>query len=486
MNGLHLCEAAIHKQFRSRDVAAVVGGEKHHSLGDLIGCPEPAERNAIGNHLLTLLAHFCRSQQLTQSGRVDGAWAHRVHANAASLQVRCPCPRKRTDRGFGGAIHTPVGQPFTGNDGRIQDDRRTVRHERKRLLPREQEAFHIDVEDRVIVLLGYLAEGGKLRPTGIREDNVEPALLPLDLREEAIEIYKARHVSLYAGHIYSDLLDRRSQLPFTAARDEDVRAFVHTLLRRRQANAAIATSNEGNFAFKFVHVFLSSHQSLSYCEDDPAEGAALNQVTQSISRFGQREGLSHDRFDRAGLKQRDESIPGVSPGRLRLSEQYEALDAGPLPDQIGDVNGGLATCRIPQCCEASVQRQRSERLRLLGFRMIGRAGDGVFCAQGTRQLCHRVADRSADRRCQHGFACLKTSEGERHLRGKIRDRHPCGAHVVDTLGYQAQAFLPYGKPLTVGSILKNAIRPSEHHTCTDRQVRSASFLHHARSFAAED
>src|SRR6267378_5920653 len=173
---------------------------------------------------------------------------------------------------------------------------------------------------------------------------------------------------------------------------------------------------------------------LSDCEDDPAERAALNQVTQSISRFGQWEGLSHDRFDRAGLKQRDDSIPGVSPGRLRLSEQYEALDAGPLPDQICDVNGCLAACRITQCCEASVQRKRSERLaqdvttdpvdhhvcavtacdtthavaqrldrgindlmeserlRLLGFRMIGRAGDGVFCAQGTRQLCHRVAD----------------------------------------------------------------------------------------------
>ena len=35
--GLHLCEAAIHKQLRSRDVAAVVGCEKHHGLRDLIG-----------------------------------------------------------------------------------------------------------------------------------------------------------------------------------------------------------------------------------------------------------------------------------------------------------------------------------------------------------------------------------------------------------------------------------------------------------------
>src|SRR6266849_5963929 len=48
LNGLHLCEAAIHKQFRSRDVAAVIGGEKHHGLGDLIGRTAPAERNTGG------------------------------------------------------------------------------------------------------------------------------------------------------------------------------------------------------------------------------------------------------------------------------------------------------------------------------------------------------------------------------------------------------------------------------------------------------
>ena len=39
-SGVHgyLCEAAIHKQFRAGDVAAVVGCE-HHGLGNLIGCP---------------------------------------------------------------------------------------------------------------------------------------------------------------------------------------------------------------------------------------------------------------------------------------------------------------------------------------------------------------------------------------------------------------------------------------------------------------
>lgn len=35
-HALDLCETAIHKQFHSRDVAAVVGCQKHHGFGDLI------------------------------------------------------------------------------------------------------------------------------------------------------------------------------------------------------------------------------------------------------------------------------------------------------------------------------------------------------------------------------------------------------------------------------------------------------------------
>src|SRR5439155_13403204 len=95
-----------------------------------------------------------------------------------------------------------------------------------------------------------------LRPTGIREHDVEPALLPLDLCEEAIEIAQVRHVASYAGHISSDVLDRCRQLRITAPRDEDVGAFVHELLRRRQANAAVATSDERDFPFKLPHGFL--------------------------------------------------------------------------------------------------------------------------------------------------------------------------------------------------------------------------------------
>jgi len=63
--------------------------------------------------------------------------------------------------------------------------------------------------------------------------------LPFSLREEPIKIAKVRRVPLYAGHIFSDLLYRPSQLRLTASCDENVRAFVHELLRGRKANAAI-------------------------------------------------------------------------------------------------------------------------------------------------------------------------------------------------------------------------------------------------------
>src|SRR5215469_17113934 len=66
--GLHLCEATIHEQFRSCNVATVVGGEEHHGPGDLIGGAESAERNSVGQHLQALLAGFCGSQQVVSPG----------------------------------------------------------------------------------------------------------------------------------------------------------------------------------------------------------------------------------------------------------------------------------------------------------------------------------------------------------------------------------------------------------------------------------
>jgi hypothetical protein len=82
-------------------------------------------------------------------------------------------------------------------------------------------------------------------------------LLSSDARNTTALAISSGLPSLPSG-TFPDLLDRRSQLLITTPRYEDVRSFVHKLLRRRQANAAIATSNECSFSFKLTHVFLLS------------------------------------------------------------------------------------------------------------------------------------------------------------------------------------------------------------------------------------
>src|SRR6267142_2407360 len=139
---LHLCDPAIHKQFRSRDVAAVVGREKQRGLRDLIGGSKSAERDTAGDCLHDLIGTFYR----TPRRRVRITWTYRIYPNAPTLQIRCPCPRERTYGGFCGAINTPLRRSFFGNDRRIQDDGGTIRHERKRLLYREEKTLHISVK----------------------------------------------------------------------------------------------------------------------------------------------------------------------------------------------------------------------------------------------------------------------------------------------------------------------------------------------------
>src|SRR5271170_2574908 len=107
---------------------------------------------------------------------------------------------------------------------------------------------------------------------------------------------------------------------------------------------------------------LSPYQLLSDCKNYPPEGAAFNEITQSLSRFGQRERLRHDRSDRTGLKERHNCVPRVRNGRLRLTKHIETPDAALRHDEICHVNGCLTASGIPEGGEASFQRECSERL----------------------------------------------------------------------------------------------------------------------------
>src|SRR5213594_571848 len=256
-SSLHLCDPAIHEQLDSRDVATVVGREEHHRLGNLVGSTEAAEWHRGGDHLRALLACLRGGEQLIQSRGVGDARAHRVHPDAAILQLGRPCPCERADGGLRGTVHTVGRESLAADDRRVEDDRCAVRHQRKNLLHGEQQALHVDVKDRIVELFGDLAEGRVSRDAGIREQDVKPPLLPLDLGEQAVEIAEVRNIASDSGDVATDLLDRRRQLGVPPSSDEHVRALTGELLRRRQANSAIATGHERDLAVQLSHVSAS-------------------------------------------------------------------------------------------------------------------------------------------------------------------------------------------------------------------------------------
>src|SRR5260370_13069768 len=122
----------------------------------------------------TMTVQSCAPQPVTASAGVQSP------VQFPSRRISSP-----THGGFGRAINTPLRGPFAAEDGRIQNDRAAIGHQPKRLLYREQDAFHVNVEDRVVVLLGYLAEGSNLRSARVGEYDVEPALRALDKRSSS-------------------------------------------------------------------------------------------------------------------------------------------------------------------------------------------------------------------------------------------------------------------------------------------------------------
>ena len=99
-----LRESSVHEQLDSRDVAGVVGGEKHGCLGDLFGRSKPAERSGSCDELSALIAHLRRGQKIGQARRLNGFRTDRVHANLAVLQVRGPGAREGARDGLTGGV----------------------------------------------------------------------------------------------------------------------------------------------------------------------------------------------------------------------------------------------------------------------------------------------------------------------------------------------------------------------------------------------
>ena len=96
--------------------------------------------------------------------------------------------------------------------------------------------FHIDVENRVVEVLGDRTQTGILRNAGVCEYNIQPVFLVLDLCKEAIQSFETSQCTpVYTS---TDFLYCLGQLWFASAGDERVRALVHKSHRRSKSNPA--------------------------------------------------------------------------------------------------------------------------------------------------------------------------------------------------------------------------------------------------------
>ena len=84
-----------------------------------------------------------------------------------------------------------------------------------------------DAELIVQVLLGDFADSRDFQHRGVGEDHVDASSAVGDRGVEPVEVFGLAHVTLDAGGLIAEFLDRRVEFGLPAAGDEDVCAFLH-------------------------------------------------------------------------------------------------------------------------------------------------------------------------------------------------------------------------------------------------------------------
>ena len=133
-------------------------------------------------------------------------------ADLPLLELIGPCAREGADRSLGSAIDAERRHSFDGNDRGVEDDGPTIGHKWKRFLHCEEDALTIRVEGFVEMHFGNLVDGGKLADSSIGKQDIDTAMLLLDMSEELIEVCKIAGIGLDAvGRIGPDLFTASSR-----------------------------------------------------------------------------------------------------------------------------------------------------------------------------------------------------------------------------------------------------------------------------------
>src|SRR5580704_10677605 len=144
-----------------------------------------------------------------------------------------PRAREGAQRQLARGIHAETRETLRRSIGPGHDDRSTIAEQRQRLLNRKQRAAHIQVEGRIEVLLGNLAQWQWLFLASAREQHVDLALLALDRIEQAVQIVQIGCVTAHARYVPANRLDGLIELLLPAAAAENIGTFFNEPLGAR-------------------------------------------------------------------------------------------------------------------------------------------------------------------------------------------------------------------------------------------------------------
>ena len=118
----------------------------------------------------------------------------------------------------------------------------------------EERAFEIDVEHALVLLLGGVEHGGAGLHTGVVHHDVDASEVGNGCVDEFLEIGRLAHIRLHMDGLVTEgehlLLEGRCGFRMDDIIDNNVRALLGEFENDGEADAAVASSDDGCFSFE--------------------------------------------------------------------------------------------------------------------------------------------------------------------------------------------------------------------------------------------
>src|SRR3954452_12708942 len=225
-------QTAVDRQHRAADVRGGVGGEEPDRGRDLVRPGEPAggDRLEVG-----------RSRVLGQDGGhvgLDEARRDDVGGDAPDAELAGHGPRDADDPGLARAVVHPPGRAVEPDDAGDEDHAAAAQADHSLARPTDaaEGTGQVGVDDRVEVLVAHAQQQLVTGETGVRDEDLDRALVLLDLGEGRVDRGGVRHVA-------ADAEEPLRLLP-GAVRDRDAVAVRRQGTRDGQADPPVPPGDE--------------------------------------------------------------------------------------------------------------------------------------------------------------------------------------------------------------------------------------------------